>query len=118
MSKEIQLPDGGTIVLPDDVETRDLSAQNLEALMDGLTEHGSHTITIEFECGDCCKKVLNGKKLFFVGSLAVLLPAPGETLLLKAFSGGCVVDKERMKAIVIGASRICAIEIRAVQVDP
>ena len=75
-------------------------------------------IGIEFECGDCCKKVINGSKLFFIKHFAVLLPAHGDCLFLKVFSGGKLVDKQIMRAIIIPVDRICAIEINPVQVDP
>ncbi|KXG78014.1 hypothetical protein AN618_06260 [Fervidicola ferrireducens] len=75
-------------------------------------------IGIEFECGDCCKKVINGSKLFFIPGFAVLLPAHGDCLFMKVFSGGKLVDKQIMRAIIIPVDRICAIEINPVQVDP
>lgn len=75
-------------------------------------------IGIEFECGDCCKKVINGSKLFFIKNFAVLLPARGDCLFMKIFSGGKLVDKQIMRAIIIPVGRICAIEIGPVQVDP
>ncbi|MDN5345124.1 MAG: hypothetical protein PWQ18_1238, partial [Clostridia bacterium] len=75
-------------------------------------------IGIEFECGDCCKKVINGSKLFFIKNFAVLRPAHGDCLFMKVFSGGKLVDKQIMRKIIIPVGRICAIEINPVQVDP
>ncbi|MCL6560602.1 MAG: hypothetical protein K6U74_17765 [Firmicutes bacterium] len=75
-------------------------------------------IGIEFECGDCCKKVINGSKLFFIKNFAVLLPAHGDCLFMKVFSSGKLVDKQIMRKIIIPIDRICAIEIDPVQIDP
>lgn len=75
-------------------------------------------IGIEFECGDCCKKVINGSKLFFIPGFVVLVPAHGDCLFMKVFSGGKLVDKQIMRKIIIPVDRICAIEINPVQVDP
>ncbi|WP_406677159.1 hypothetical protein [Moorella sp. ACPs] len=99
-------------------ETKDPVLEGLEAAINKLQDNEKQKIGIEFECGDCCKKVINGSKLFFVFNFAVLLPAPGDCLFLKIFSGGKIVDKQIMRAIIIPVGRICAIEIEPVQVDP
>ncbi|WP_245574257.1 hypothetical protein [Desulfovirgula thermocuniculi] len=92
---------------------------NIQTLLNSLHVPGSHQkIGLEFSCGDCCKKVLNGARLFFVFGLAVLLPAPGDCLFMKVFSGGKLVDKQIMRAIIVPVRNICAIEIQPVQVDP
>jgi hypothetical protein len=90
--------------------------QGLQTLMDSLT-CGKHKIGIEFECGECCKKVLNGAKIFTFRGLVILLPFPGDCLFMKIFSGGKLVDKQKMRAIVVPVSRICAVEIEPVQID-
>ncbi|MBE3581746.1 MAG: hypothetical protein IMW96_08995 [Thermoanaerobacteraceae bacterium] len=99
----------------------DLVLEELEAaineFLDGDKKEDKK-IGIEFECGDCCKKVINGSKLFFIKKFVVLLPARGGCLLLKVFSGGKLVDRQILKAIIIPIDRICAVEINPVQVDP
>lgn len=79
----------------------------------------ARNIAIEFECGDCCKKVLNGDRLIPIISLGivVLLPPNGASLLIKLFSGAERVETQMARAIVIPIDRICAIEFGAVQVD-
>lgn len=95
----------------------DPALKGFQNVVDKLTDK-HHKIGIEFECGDCCKKVINGSRLFFVFGLAILLPAKGDCLFVKLFSGGKLVDKEIVRAIVIPVKRICSIEIEPVQVDP
>ncbi|AKX93887.1 hypothetical protein [Neomoorella thermoacetica] len=92
--------------------------EGLESALNEMQNDGEKEIGIEFECGDCCKKVINGSKLFFIMNFAVLLPARGDCLFMKVFSGGKLVDKQIMRAIIIPVERICAIEIQPVQVDP
>ncbi|WP_406678228.1 hypothetical protein [Moorella sp. ACPs] len=97
---------------------KDPALEGLETALNEMQLNGDKKIGIEFECGDCCKKVINGSKLFFVFNFAVLLPAPGDCLFMKVFSGGQLVDKQIMRKIIIPVGRICAIEIEPVQVDP
>lgn len=108
-------------------EKRDPVLEELESAINELQHDGDKKdddkkegkkIGIEFECGDCCKKVINGSKLFFIKKFAILLPAHGDCLFMKVFSGGKLVDKQIMRAIIIAVDRICAIEIEPVQVDP
>lgn len=99
-------------------EKKDPVLEGLESAINELRPDGAHKIGIEFECGDCCKKVINGSKLFFIFNFAVLLPASGDCLFMKVFSGDKLVDKQIMRAIIIPVSRICAVEIQPVQVDP
>jgi len=75
-------------------------------------------IAIEFECGDCCKKVLNGAKIFTFKGLLFLLPSRGECLFLKVISCGKVAEKQILNFIIIPLERVCAIEFGAIQVDP
>ncbi|WP_422445649.1 hypothetical protein [Thermoanaerobacterium sp. DL9XJH110] len=99
-------------------EQKDPSLEGVESAINKMKHEGDKKIGIEFECGDCCKKVINGSHLFFLGNFAILLPEPGDCLFLKVISGGKIVDKEIMKKIIIPANRICSIEIDPVQVDP
>lgn len=102
------------------VEERPIDLSDAEGLQKlvRMLQDKKHKIGIEFECEDCCKKVLNGSQFFVVKDFAVLLPALGDCLFLKVFSGGKLVDKQIMRAIIIPVSHICAIEIEPVQVDP
>jgi hypothetical protein len=75
-------------------------------------------VAVEFECGECCKKVVNGAKVFAVKNLLFLLPAKGECLFLKVISCGKIVDKQILSFIIIPFDRVCAIEFGTVQVDP
>jgi hypothetical protein len=92
-----------------------------DTLLGNLTTNNAaaRNIAIEFECGDCCKKVLNGDRLIPIISLGivVLLPPSGSTLLIKLFSGGQRVETQMARAIIIPIDRICAVEFGAVQVD-
>ncbi|MDN5302531.1 MAG: hypothetical protein PWQ60_2045 [Thermoanaerobacteraceae bacterium] len=99
-------------------EQKDPALEWLESALNKMQHDGDKKIGIEFECGDCCKKVINGAKLFFIFNFAVLLPASGDCLFMKVFSGGQLVDKQIMKKIIIPIGRICAIEIDPTQVDP
>jgi|GEM_PF-939685 len=119
MRLEIPLPEGEPLVLPvpDDAKD-DPVLQSLGSLIDRLTQGGSESIALEFECGACCKKVLNGRTLIVIPGFVVLLPATGDFLLLKVFCDGCLVEKQRMRAIIVNRDNLKAIEIGAVQVDP
>jgi len=97
----------------------EISDANVQDLMTGLNcDKTRDKIGIEFECGECCKKVLNGSKLFLINKFVVLLPAPGDCLFLKMFGGGKLLDKQIMRAIAIPFNNLCAIEIQPVQIDP
>lgn len=107
--KEIKLPDGNSLVLPFPVDAAiDPAVAGMQALVDGLC--GKNKITIEFECGDCCKKVSNGAFFFFFFNFVVLLPSKDEFLTIKLFNGGNLVEKEKAKVIVIESRRICSFE--------
>ncbi|KUK12629.1 MAG: hypothetical protein XD51_0439 [Moorella sp. 60_41] len=97
---------------------RDPAWEGLESILNELQRKADKKIGIEFECGDCCKKVINGSELFLVKNFVVLVPARGDCLFMKVFSGGKLVDKQLLRAIIIPASRICAVEINPVQIDP
>lgn len=75
-------------------------------------------IAVEFECGECCKKVLNGAKIVPLKGLLFLLPAKGECLFLKVISCGKIAEKQILNFIIIPLDRVCAIEFGAIQVDP
>ncbi|MEW6572459.1 MAG: hypothetical protein AB1374_02335 [Bacillota bacterium] len=125
---EIKLPEGGSPVklsFPEDA-VKDAYVETWQKLVYGLLDSYDEetrcllNIALEFECGECCKKVLNGANIFFIPviNVAVLLPPYGQQLLLKVISCGHVVDKERLKIAIIPISRICNLEIGAEQIDP
>ncbi|MFZ5645289.1 MAG: hypothetical protein ACOY46_17085 [Bacillota bacterium] len=97
--------------------SRDPSSDELQSLMNDMLSGKKDRIGIEFECGDCCKKVLNGAKIFFASGQVILLPAHGDFLFMKIFSGGKLVDKQIMKAIIVPIKRLCAIEFQPIQID-
>lgn len=68
-------------------------------------------IAIEFECGGCCKRVSNGEDIDVMNCFVVLRPARNERLCLKLVSGGCVVERQRLREIIIPIDKICSIEI-------
>lgn len=76
-------------------------------------------IAVQFECGKCCKKVLNGDRLVPVLSLGVvvLLPPSGESLLIKLFGEEGIIERQMARAIVIPIDRICSLEFGAVEID-
>lgn len=119
MFKQIKLPDGNSIAvnLPDDVK-QDPSMESMQTLLDGFSLDGESRIAIEFECGNCCKKVLNGAKIIIIFDFVILLPRHRETLLLKVFSDGKVVDKQIMSSIIIPFDKICSFEFGAIEIDP
>ncbi|MGQ9698412.1 MAG: hypothetical protein ACUVRO_10505 [Armatimonadota bacterium] len=120
MAYQVLLPDGSTLALPLPDDAQDVSLQSLESLIDRLTEKGTHTIAVEFECGACCKKVLNGRRLIVIPVLnvLVLLPDCGECLHLKLFCAHKLVEEQEMRAIIINLNNVKAIEIGAEQIDP
>ncbi|RPF46547.1 hypothetical protein EDD75_0784 [Thermodesulfitimonas autotrophica] len=75
-------------------------------------------IAVEFECGGCCKKVLNAACLDYHCGNFLLWPEYLEYLVIKTFSCGEVVERECALGIIIPASRVCSIEFGAMQVDP
>jgi len=74
-------------------------------------------IAIEFECGGCCKKVLNGEYLDVLGSFVILRPRRNQDLTVKLFSGGVLAEIQTADVIIIPIDRICSIEFGAVELD-
>ncbi len=79
---------------------------------------GLSKIAVQFECGKCCKKVLNVKKAIEFGGFVFLVPPAKECLLIKTFNKGKLVDKQLAKVIIIPKNRICSVEYNAIEVDP
>ncbi len=71
-------------------------------------------VDVEFECGECCKKVFGGR-LALIGNDFILLSQVhlSKPILVKAFSAGKLVVKEFVESIIIPFDRVCSIEIRA-----
>ena len=90
-----------------------------ESLLGNLGTATNRDIAIEFECGGCCKKVLNGERIIPIISLGVivLLPPNNETLLVKLFGEEEIIERQMARAIVIFIDRICSIEFGAVEID-
>jgi hypothetical protein len=74
-------------------------------------------IAIEFECGGCCKKVLNGEYIDVLGSFVILRPRRNQDLIVKLFSGGELAELQTADVIIIPVDRICSIEFGAVELD-
>ncbi|HHY98291.1 MAG TPA: hypothetical protein GX509_06090 [Firmicutes bacterium] len=75
-------------------------------------------VAVEFECDDCCKKALNARILTIVDGLLILVGFNNGCILVKTISGGELVEKEVVRAIIIPLNRVCSVEFGAVQVDP
>lgn len=73
-------------------------------------------IAVEFECDDCCKKALNARILRIIRGFVILVGFGGASILVKTISGGQLVERELVRAIIIPLDRVCSIEIGAVQV--
>lgn len=76
-------------------------------------------IAIEFDCGDCCKKVSNGERLIVIVSLGVvvLLPDHDKLLHIKLFGDEGIIERQKADAIVIPIDHICSIEFGAKEID-
>jgi len=93
-------------------------AEDLEDILgDIIGQPTSRSIAIEFECGECCKKVLNGETITVTDCFVILQPAMGQMLELKLFSGGELVERQRLRIIIIPIDHICSIEFGAVEVS-
>jgi len=68
-------------------------------------------IAIRFECGECCNRVSNGAKLSFSPKFVALAPEDRDELVVQTFSDGELVEKRKLKKIIIPINRICSIEI-------
>lgn len=71
------------------------------------------TLAIEFECGDCCKKVLlfkDGKtELDLDENTGLLCANDNLQLFLKVFNNGEVVEKQVMKKIFV--KKMCSVNL-------
>lgn len=110
------MQDGIKFCMPEDGAVQGAWESVLQNLTNNATDRN---IAIEFECGDCCKKVLNGQQIIPIVSLGivVLLPPNGEYLLVKLFGEEDIIETQIARAIVIPLDRICAVEFGAQQVD-
>jgi len=91
-----------------------------DSLIGSLCHHkNNNKIAIEFDCGGCCKKVLNGERLIPIVGLGVvvLLPDRGDHLLVKLFGEDAIIERQLVRAIVIPIDRICSVEFGAVEID-
>lgn len=86
----------------------------LESVIDSICD-SSRRIGVEFECGDCCKRISNGAKIFFTCDSLILLPKQCESLVLRVFCCGKIVDKQLLTAIIIPLEKLCSIEIQKAQ---
>ncbi|MGE5592365.1 MAG: hypothetical protein ACM3X3_01615 [Betaproteobacteria bacterium] len=73
-------------------------------------------VTVDFQCGECCKKVLNAKILKATDEFLVLGSCEDTCVVVKTVSDGEVVETELVRAIAIPLDRVCSIGVGAVQV--
>ena len=79
---------------------------------------GLSRIAIEFECGECCKKVLNiSTEIDVFPGLTILIPPRGESLLVKTFSSGELVDLQLVSFMVLNGTHICSREFNVKELD-
>lgn len=82
-----------------------------ESLIAGVTGGGCGHQEVEYECGGCCHLVKNVKAIIPIVCLGivVLLPKPGEKLIVKTFDGCEWVEARKFSELFIGLDRICAV---------
>ncbi len=73
-------------------------------------------IAVEFECDGCCKKALNARIVAIISGFLILVGFGGASIVVKTISGGQLVERELVRAIVIPLDRVCSIEVGAVQI--
>ncbi|HHY33899.1 MAG TPA: hypothetical protein GX515_12930 [Firmicutes bacterium] len=73
-------------------------------------------VTVDFQCGECCKRVINAKILKATDEFLVLGSCEDSCVVVKTISDGEVIGTELVKAIAIPLDRVCCIEVGAVQV--
>ena len=94
-------------------DRRNCSGDLEAALTDLSVLPTSLNIAIQFECGECCKKVFYGESIAVIGCFIVLRPAAGRRLKVKLFCGGRVADVQWTQVIIIPIDKISSIEIGA-----
>jgi alpha-D-ribose 1-methylphosphonate 5-triphosphate synthase subunit PhnH len=68
-------------------------------------------VAVEFHCGCCCKKASNARLAEIIDGLLVLEAAKHESITVKMFADGKVVDREKAKIVIIPLEKICSVEI-------
>jgi len=99
------------------MEEKKKKRSDLNAVLSAVLGTSDRNIAIEFECGGCCKKVMNGQEIDVIGNFVILKPTRNEELLVKLFSAGTLVEQQTAQAIIIPIDHICAIEFGAVELD-
>lgn len=99
-----------------------MKSEDLQLFINKILNKQNHcnppTFGIEFFCGECCKKVINGQFIFFIPGFICLLPPAGEHLTLKIFSEGELVEVQKLTSICVAIDKLCAIEGNPKQVWP
>lgn len=109
---EKQVMDNIFIFNPCSIEFLVIEKDPKVALNPGLSK-----FAVEFECGVCCKKVLNIKK-FFPFPPVILVPPRNEFLLVKTFNAGKLIKLQCVKLMLINPKLVCDIERNALEIDP
>src|SRR5690554_883323 len=69
-------------------------------------------ITIQFECGDCCKVIEGGRNINVVGNYVVLTSNTND-LTLRIISNCRTITRRRITSIIIPIDRICSFEFES-----
>ncbi|MEA4883941.1 MAG: hypothetical protein VB144_09880 [Clostridia bacterium] len=69
-------------------------------------------VAVEFECDGCCKKASNAHLHSIGCGFLSLAPCDSTGILIRAVSGGCMVESETAQFMVIDLDRVCSVEVQ------
>lgn len=96
----------------------DSIVSGIKQLLDKAKCDGEDPIfAVQFQCGECVKKVLHVADIDFFDGVAVLTPRRGHFLVIKLFCDGKLTDKQLARAIVVPIERICSVEVGAIEIE-
>lgn len=83
-----------------------------EAFICELREEFLHkVVTVEFFCGQCCKKAKKGVLVKVGKDFIVLVRRDGRAIKVITFGEKGPIDKERVEKIIIPIKQVCSVEI-------
>ncbi|MGI6684953.1 MAG: hypothetical protein ACOX47_05640 [Bacillota bacterium] len=85
-------------------------ALNKAQFFGSLLGSGLLPVAVEFECGNCCKKVLNVADVDINGNFITFFPPEGGCLVLKVFSGGKLAETRILQSIIILVDQLISAE--------